>query len=313
MGMETQAIIFEKPEALAVRAVELKAPAEDDLIIDVAWSGVSTGTERLLWTGRMPQFPGMGYPLVPGYEAVGRISRSARDCSLREGDFVFVPGASCFGEVRGLFGGSARRLVVPARRAVAIDDSLQERGVLLALAATAYHAVAGYTLPDLIVGHGVLGRLLARITIALGGDAPVVWETNSDRVAGAMGYSVTNSEDDTNRSYRAIYDVSGSHDLLDSLISRLSPGGEVVLAGFYDVSLSFEFVPAFLREARMRVAAEWKDPDLRAVKGLIESGDLSLDGLITHRKTPDVAADAYHTAFTDPTCLKMILDWSTPQ
>ncbi|HAE00736.1 MAG TPA: chlorophyll synthesis pathway protein BchC, partial [Rhodospirillaceae bacterium] len=113
--METQAIIFEKPEALAVRAVELKAPAEDDLIVDVAWSGVSTGTERLLWTGRMPQFPGMGYPLVPGYEAVGRISRSARDCSLREGDFVFVPGASCFGEVRGLFGGSARRLVVPAR------------------------------------------------------------------------------------------------------------------------------------------------------------------------------------------------------
>ena len=34
--------------------------------MDVEWSGISTGTERLLWSGRMPPFPGLGYPLVPG-------------------------------------------------------------------------------------------------------------------------------------------------------------------------------------------------------------------------------------------------------
>ena len=27
----------------------------------------------------MPAFPGMGYPLVPGYESVGRSSKPARD------------------------------------------------------------------------------------------------------------------------------------------------------------------------------------------------------------------------------------------
>jgi 3-hydroxyethyl bacteriochlorophyllide a dehydrogenase len=56
---------------------------------------------------------------------------------------VFVPGARCFGEVRGLFGGAASRLVVPGDKAYPSTNELGERGVLLALAATAYHAVAG--------------------------------------------------------------------------------------------------------------------------------------------------------------------------
>ena len=44
--------------------------------------------------------------------------------------------------------------------------------MLLALAATAHHAVADHP-PELIIGHGVLGRLLARITVALGHPAPI--------------------------------------------------------------------------------------------------------------------------------------------
>ena len=46
--------------------------------MDIEWSGISTGTEKLLWSGRMPPFPGMGYPLVPGYESVGRIVAGRR-------------------------------------------------------------------------------------------------------------------------------------------------------------------------------------------------------------------------------------------
>jgi hypothetical protein len=146
---------------------------------------------------------------------------------------VFVPGSNCFGEVRGLFGGAARRLVVPGARALPIDNKLAERGVLLALAATAYHATsgAGMQQPDLIVGHGVLGRMIARLAV-LAGAAPVVWETNAGRREGAQGYEVIDPATDTRRNYKSICDVSGDASLLDTLISRLAPGGEVVLAGF---------------------------------------------------------------------------------
>lgn len=313
--METLAVLLEEPKALRLGRVELTPPGDDDVVVDVEWSGISTGTERLLWAGRMPQFPGMGYPLIPGYESVGRVVSAGKQAGRRVGDRVFVPGAKCFGPIRGLFGGAARRLVVPQRRAHSIDEELAERGVLMALAATAYHALAapGARRPDLIIGHGVLGRLLARLACADGGAPPVVWETDAGRRAGAQGYRAIDPTEDSCRSYASIYDVSGDAGLLDTLISRLSPGGEIVLAGFYAAPIAFAFPPAFMREARLRIAAEWTEPDLDAVRERVADGRLSLENLITHVAAAQRAPDAYRTAFTDPECLKMILDWRGQQ
>jgi 3-hydroxyethyl bacteriochlorophyllide a dehydrogenase len=311
--MDTIAVVLKQPEQIELSRLALTAPTADDVVVDVEWSGVSTGTERLLWSGRMPPFPGMGYPLVPGYESVGCVVEAGAATELRAGQRVFVPGAKCFGEVRGLFGASASRLVVPAKRVLPLDQTLGDRGILLALAATAYHAISarGAGAPDCIVGHGVLGRLLARISIAVRNDPPVVWEKNPTRIDGAVGYGVLDPEQDTRRDYRSIYDVSGDAGLLDSLIGRIAPGGEVVLAGFYSEPLSFAFPPAFMREARIRVAAEWQPADLVATRALIESGRLSLDGLITHQHDARGAPNAYRIAFEDPACLKMVLNWSS--
>lgn len=308
--METIAVLLQEPEHLLLSRLELTPPGDADVVVDIAWSGISTGTERLLWSGRMPMFPGMGYPLVPGYESVGRIAVAGPDSGRVVGEHVFVPGARCFGPVRGLFGGAASRLVTPGAKVVPVAASLREQGVLLALAATAYHAAAGAAQPDLIIGHGVLGRLLARLALVAGAPPPVVWETNPDRRAGAIGYPVIDPAEDARRDYRAIYDVSGDSGLLDTLIGRLAPGGEIVLAGFYAAPLSFAFPPAFLREARIRVAAEWREPDITAVNALMGDGRLSLDGLITHQEAAPQASTAYRTAFTDAACLKMVLNWS---
>ena len=314
--MITHAVVMEQPEHLALSQLHLEAAKDDDVVVDVEWSGISTGTERLLWTGTMPMFPGMGYPLVPGYESVGRVRVAGPRSGRQVGERVFVPGARCFGEVRGLFGGSASRLVVPGAKVVTVSEELGERAVLLALAATAYHAVAGggkrdpIVAPDLIVGHGVLGRLLARMTVLSEYPAPTVWETNPARADGASGYHVVHPDDDERRNYRAIYDASGDAKILDRLIARLAPGGEIVLAGFYNEPLSFNFAPAFMREAQIRAAAEWKPADMLAVRELAESGFLPLDGLITHHAKPQQADSAYRTAFGDSACLKMVLDWS---
>jgi 3-hydroxyethyl bacteriochlorophyllide a dehydrogenase len=317
--MNTMAVVLEAPEQLQLRPLHLPALEADDVVVEVEWSGISTGTERLLWTGEMPMFPGMGYPLVPGYEAVGRVLEVGKAGSQRVGQRVFVPGARCFGEVKGLFGASASRLVVPGAKAIAVEERLGSQAVLLALAATAYHAVAGggkaapHTPPDLIVGHGVLGRLLARLNVAAGYTNFRVWETNPQRAQGAVGYEVLHPEADPRRDYRAIYDVSGDAGLLDSLIARLGAGGEVVLAGFYAKPLSLNFAPAFMREARIRVAAEWKPADLMAVCALLEAELLQLDGLITHTEPAAQAREAYGQAFGDAACLKMVLDWRSHQ
>ena len=182
--------------------------------------------------------------------------------------------------------------------------------MLLALAATAQHAIAGGDRPpDLIVGHGVLGRLLVRLLARPGAPPPVVWETNPARMGGGEGYQVIHPDQDTRRDYQCVCDASGDPNVLDGLIPRLARGGEIVLAGFYTDRLSFAFPPAFMREARLRIAAEFRPQDLDSVCRLIDAGGLSLDGLITHRTEADHAVAAYRTAFSDPACLKMVLDW----
>lgn len=308
--MDALAVILESPERLAVQRLPLTPSEPTDAVIAVSWSGISTGTERLLWTGRMPPFPGMGYPLVPGYESVGTVIEADAARSVRVGQSVYVPGARCFGAVRGLFGGAASHLVAPASRLVPVDPALGDRACLIALAATAYRALGGLRpgATPLIVGHGVLGRLLTRLTLAVGA-APTVWETDPRRAAGDHGYTVLAPQDDPRRDYAVITDVSGDCTGLDTLIARLAPGGEIVLAGFYEAPLSFAFPPAFMREARIRISAEFRPEDLAGVTALIEGGRLSLDGLITHRAPAAQAQDAYRTAFGDPACLKMILDW----
>ena len=131
MNPTTRAVVLEKPEQLALHDLDLVEPQDEDVVVDVEWSGISTGTEKLLYSGRMPTFPGMGYPLVPGYESVGRVRAAGPASGHAVGERVFVPGARCFGEVRGLFGGAASRLVVPGQRVFKVSDELGEHAVLL--------------------------------------------------------------------------------------------------------------------------------------------------------------------------------------
>lgn len=318
--MNTLAVILEAPERLALRTLELTPVQPSDVVVDIHYSGISTGTEKLLWTGKMPPFPGLGYPLVPGYESVGRIVDAGPEARARIGDWVFVPGANCYQDARGLFGGTARRVIVPSARAIPIPEELGEAGVLCALAATALHAIngGGYdgnpanrcALPDLVIGHGVLGRLIARLAVALGAPAPTVWETNAARRDGALGYTVMHPEEDERRDYRAIYDASGDSNIIDSLVMRMAKGGEIVLAGFYSDRLNFAFPSAFMKEATLRVAAEWQPVDLAETRDLIATGKLDLTGLISNRRPATAADEAYPQAFSDPECLKMVLDWS---
>jgi 3-hydroxyethyl bacteriochlorophyllide a dehydrogenase len=258
----------------------------------------------------MPQFPGMGYPLVPGYESVGRITHTSEKSSLQVGQRVFVPGAKCYGEVKGLFGGAASHVVIPHQRLTALDEEIGQEGILLALAATAYHVTEGKpeAQPDLIIGHGVVGRLLARIAMVKG-KTPVVWETNPIRMTGATGYQVVNPKDDDNHQYGVICDASGDASVINQLITRLRPQGEIVLAGFYDQAISYMFAPAFMREMKMRIAAQWQPKDIQDVHQLIQSKQLALDGLITHTSDSQEADSAYQTAFNDMQCLKMTLNW----
>ena len=238
--------------------------------------------------------------------------QAPKDSNLKIGDMVFVPGADCYsGSVKSLFGGSAQMIISSPNRLIKIDSTMGCNGALFALAATARHAIAGFgnKMPDVIVGHGVLGRLLARLVILAGEKPPIVWEKNILRHSGATDYEVVLPEYDERSDYDCIFDVSGDSEILDSLIGRVRKGGEVVLAGFYPDRLGFGFAQAFLKEVSLRVSAEFTPEDVATTKLLIEDGSLSFDGLISDVYSAKNANKAYNIAFNNAECLKMVLDW----
>ena len=310
--MITKAVVMSEPGSLSIQPVDLKSPSKEDVVIKINYSGISTGTEKLFYNGKMPQFPGMGYPLVPGYESTGEVVQAPKDSNLKIGDMVFVPGADCYsGSVKSLFGGSAQMIISSPNRLIKIDSTMGCNGALFALAATARHAIAGFgnKMPDVIVGHGVLGRLLARLVMLAGEKPPIVWEKNILRHSGATDYEVVLPEYDERSDYDCIFDVSGDSEILDSLIGRVRKGGEVVLAGFYPDRLGFGFAQAFLKEVSLRVSAEFTPEDVATTKLLIEDGSLSFDGLISDVYSAKNANKAYNIAFNNAECLKMVLDW----
>ena len=310
--MITKAVVMSEPGSLSIQPVDLKSPSKEDVVIETNYSGISTGTEKLFYNGKMPQFPGMGYPLVPGYESTGEVVQAPDDSNLKIGDMVFVPGADCYsGSVKSLFGGAAQMIISSPNRLIKIDPTMGCNGALFALAATARHAIAGFgnKMPDVIVGHGVLGRLLARLVMLAGEKPPIVWEKNILRHSGATDYEVVLPEYDERSDYDCIFDVSGDSEILDSLIGRVRKGGEVVLAGFYPDRLGFGFAQAFLKEVSLRVSAEFTPEDVATTKLLIEDGSLSFDGLISDVYSAQNANEAYNIAFNNAECLKMVLDW----
>ena len=124
--METLAIVIDNPGELDLRKVVLREPEPGEVIIETQYSGVSTGTERLFWNGDMPFFPGMGYPLVPGYETVGVVVDNRASGKLKVGDHVFVPGANCYENERGLFGASSSLLIASDEKLIKIDPEFKK-------------------------------------------------------------------------------------------------------------------------------------------------------------------------------------------
>ena len=310
MTKEVPTVVLRAPGDVAVREVVIAGQKSDDVLVRITHSAISSGTERLLWNGTMPAFPGLAYPLVPGYEAVGIVEATGPAGDLSVGDTVFVPGAQCHRAAAALFGASSSYLFTSPNRAVRTDPTWGPDATLLALAATAYHAIGVASRPpELVVGHGVLGRLIARVMGALGHPKPTVWERNPQRRASDTTSAIAEGDDDRT-DYRSIMDVSGDASIIDRLVARSAKGGQIVLAGFYATPLGFSFAPAFMRETTIRIAAEFTRGDLSVVRDLVQAGTLDLSGLATHTLPFTEAANAYATAFGDPDCLKMILDWS---
>lgn len=312
----TQAIVIPEAGRVELQQVTLTDPGPDDVVVHTALTSISAGTERMLLAGRLPH-PMLRFPVVPGYETVGRVvSLGANVSPELEGRWVYVGGARCFVDVNPAWGGQAQTLICDHTRVVPLDSITPEHGVLLALAATALHGIDLSEIQSgqrvLILGQGPVGQIAARLARAKGAHVIV-----TDRAESRLAHSVADQvvlatgdalSDAITAPVDAIIEATGTMAALTSALSLLNTNGTIVLLGYYD-TLHLPYMPLFLKQARLLTAREWAPGDLVRCRDMLADGTLDVGDLITHHLPIEQVNAAYTTALEDPHCLKLVLQW----
>jgi 2-desacetyl-2-hydroxyethyl bacteriochlorophyllide A dehydrogenase len=180
----TSALWYTGSGRAEIRVQDLAAPAPGTVRVRAIASGVSRGTERLVFLGDVPDsehermrapfqegdFPG---PVKYGYAAVGTVE-AGPDALVGRRVFALHPHQALFD--------------VPADAVVPLPDDLPtERAVLAANMETALNAVwdAGLGAGDrvTVVGGGVLGLLVARLAVRTPGTEVTVLDADPERHA----------------------------------------------------------------------------------------------------------------------------------
>jgi 3-hydroxyethyl bacteriochlorophyllide a dehydrogenase len=296
----------------------LREAAPDDVVVDTKFSSISAGTERLIFAGKLPGFPMLRFPLVPGYEAVGTVVRVGPEVEgIDVGDAVFVGGSMCYTDVAGVFGGNAARLVKKASQVVPLRGFALARAPLLALAATSLHGVerlgdvAGRRIA--VLGMGAIGQFAARF-LAVRGAHVVCADVNAARLADAPDGcarldAATTPLDEAYHDLDAIVEATGRSEEIARCARALRPGGTIVLLSYYD-ELRTPFADLFVKEVSLLVAREWQHADLLAARDALAAGTVSVGRLADHVVPVAEYAAAYRTAFEDPSVPKVILQWA---
>jgi 2-desacetyl-2-hydroxyethyl bacteriochlorophyllide A dehydrogenase len=218
-----------------IRPETLATPGDDDVVVQALYSGVSRGTEALVFNGRVPpsEFQRMRAPFQEGsfpapvkygYASVGRVERGPRDLVDRT-VFVLYPHQT--------------KYVVPASAAYELPGGIPAaRGVLAANLETALNAVwdARPHIGDRIavVGAGTVGCLVAWLAGRIGGCDVELVDTNPARASIAGALSVRFAVPETAaENADVVFHTSGSPAGLDTALRLAGFEATVVEASWY--------------------------------------------------------------------------------
>jgi bacteriochlorophyllide a dehydrogenase len=316
--VKARAVVFAEAGQVELRDVDLREPAADEVVVETSFSSISSGTERLLFHGKLPPLPHFRYPLVPGYESAGTVVAIGDDvCDIAVGDEVFVGGSTCYTGMVAAFGGQSSRTIKRASQVVPLKGIPMSQAPMLALAATALHGVrrlgdvAGKRVA--VLGLGAVGQLAAAFLAAQGATVVAI-DLSAERLASSIGdekIDVSGAPLDELLATPVDYaiEATGIPGEIATCARACGPGGKVLLLSYYD-TLNVPFADLFVKETTLVVSREWAPEDLPAARDIVASRAVDLGPLCGHIVPIDRYEAAYDTAFNDSTILKVVLQWA---
>lgn len=327
-----RALYFTAPSAVELREELLPSPGPGEILVRTLVSGISAGTELLIYRGlapagmpadaALPSLPGtLAFPLKYGYAAVGRVMQIGEgvDTSRLGGlAFAFQPHQTHF------VARVEQTIPLPA-------DFPVERAVLLPGAETAVNLVQdGRPLAGekvIVFGQGVVGLL----TTALLALMPLATLVTLDRHArrrqaslalGAQQSLDPGSDDVSDRLAQALadashpgadlaFELSGDPAVLDQALHATGYDGRILIGSWYGEKRASLDLGADFHRSRIRLISSQVStlaPELRGrwtharrlAFALSFLQQVEPEGLITHRLAFEEAADAYRLLADHP-------------
>jgi 2-desacetyl-2-hydroxyethyl bacteriochlorophyllide A dehydrogenase len=250
---------FGPASSLAFRDLPDRAPGDDEVAIDVAYSGINFA-DVLMRLGLYPDAPKR--PFVPGYEISGTVAAAgARVTDVRPGDAVM---AGTY------FGGYASRVILPARHVVRLPDGIDlEAGAALPVnyftAQLALVEMARVRAGDRVLVEPATGGVgVLAIQMARRAGADVTGLTTSPHKKpfleqlGARAYTVDELHADTSlRGYDLVINSSGGA-AIEWQRARLGLTGRIVCLGMSSMASNgrrdyLKIAAALLRTPRISI------------------------------------------------------------
>ncbi|MEM1399457.1 MAG: dehydrogenase [Pseudomonadota bacterium] len=241
-----RALWIEGPGSCAVREETLNPPVRDEVVVKTLFSGISRGTERVIFSGSVPEserasmrapfqegdLPG---PLKYGYCNVGRVEAGERSL-VGQTVFCLFPHQS--------------RYVVPRQALVPVPPGVPpERALLTANMETAVNAVwdSGMSvgMRVVVVGAGAVGLLVAHLAALTPGVEVAIIEKNRNRwpTCQALGLTCVERPEFTPD---IVFEASASADGLQQALNIAGMETRIVeLSWFGDKDLTINLGGAF--------------------------------------------------------------------
>jgi 2-desacetyl-2-hydroxyethyl bacteriochlorophyllide A dehydrogenase len=224
-----RALFHVAPRCVEIMEVPTPRPAAGEAIVRTLFSGISSGTEGLVYRGEV----GADVALDDTIGALGGAFR-----------YPFAYGYACVGEVEGsgqlVFAFHPHQDLFAAARSdlVALPAVEPAAGTLFPLVETALQvtldAETGYRDQVVILGAGVLG-LLTALLLQRSGQRPLVAEPQAWRrsLAASLGITAAAPEDLEAREVPLVIDASGNPDAPAAALGLLAHEGTLLVASWF--------------------------------------------------------------------------------
>jgi len=228
-GVPARALFHTAPRRVEIRELPTPRPATGEVIVNTVCSGISSGTERLVYRGEVPAdltlddtIDALGgafsYPFAYGYACVGEVAESGQTV------FAFHPHQD-------VFAAQASDLIpLPS-----IDPA---SATLFPLVETALQvtldAGTGYRDRVVVLGGGVLG-LLTALLLQRSGQRPLLAEPQAWRraMASSLGVAAAAPEELGKQEVPLVIDASGNPDAPAMALNMLAHEGTLLVASWF--------------------------------------------------------------------------------